>query len=81
MTDHAERLVGADHLQFEWQARAEAAEAEVELLRKALARLGRDGRKRPPLPRVRARLRTCAAPKNTKPPPDRGGGLGTPGQF
>jgi hypothetical protein len=26
MRDHAERLVGADHLQFQWQARAEAAE-------------------------------------------------------
>jgi hypothetical protein len=26
MSDHAERLVGADHLQFQWQERAEAAE-------------------------------------------------------
>ena len=33
MTDHAERLVGADHLQFKWQARAEAAEHERDTLR------------------------------------------------
>ena len=43
MTDHAERLVGADHLQFKWQARAEAAEAEVARLREALYRIKNQG--------------------------------------